>query len=100
MPSELIRSTIALALILLLIFTIARLIKYFSGRSMRQGKRLVLIEMLNLDNKRRLAIIKCDNVEYLTLLGNQSDCMIAIAPPAMTNIVSVNNKNKSGITYG
>ena len=40
-------------------------------------RRLKLVESLPLDARRRLAIVQCDDVQHLLLLGMQQDIVIA-----------------------
>ncbi len=42
----------------------------------RKPKRIHLVETLGLDAKRRVAIIKCDDREYLVLLGTQGETVL------------------------
>lgn len=48
----------------------------------KQAKRLSLIEVLPLDAKRRIALIRRDSVEHLILLGANNDLLIEAAVPA------------------
>lgn len=47
-------------------------------------RRLAIVETLTLDTRRRAAIIRCDDVEHLIILGPNSETLIArdLAPPA------------------
>jgi len=49
-----------------------------AGRLATTGgkRRLTIVEVLPLDAKRRLVLIKRDDVEHLLLLGQQSDLVI------------------------
>ncbi|MFO0998096.1 MAG: flagellar biosynthetic protein FliO [Alphaproteobacteria bacterium] len=58
----------------------------FAGRfaaSPLSERRLAVVELLQLDAKRRLALIRRDNVEHLVLLGATNDVLIenGISPP-------------------
>ena len=59
-------------------------------------KRLGLVEMMALDGKRRLVLIKRDNVEHLLLLGQNSETVIEnnIKPPLDVKASKKNNKAK------
>jgi flagellar protein FliO/FliZ len=65
-----------LALILALAFVVRRL--GLGSRFVVSGgrRRLAVVEMLPLDTKRRLVLLRRDGVEHLVLLGAQSDLLI------------------------
>jgi flagellar protein FliO/FliZ len=68
----LLRFAVALGVVLLLIAAVAWLARRFmAGGAIPYGKkrRLSLIEMLPLDGKSRLAIVRRDEVEHLIVLG-------------------------------
>lgn len=49
-------------------------------------RRLAISEMLPLDARRRLALIRCDDAEYLVILGPGGETLVASglqAPPAV-----------------
>jgi flagellar protein FliO/FliZ len=77
----------ALVLVVALIFALAWIAKRlgFGGRraSARGKRRLVIQEVLSLDSKRRLVLLKRDGVEHLLLLGLNDDLVIetGITPP-------------------
>ena len=54
-----------------------------SVRGSRSQRRLALIEVLPVDAKRRLVLVRRDRVEHLILLGTTSDVVVesAITPP-------------------
>jgi flagellar protein FliO/FliZ len=70
----------ALALVVALIGLCAWLARRFGlgGRLVTTGgkRRLSIIEVLPLDAKRRLVLLRRDEVEHLILLGQQSDTVI------------------------
>lgn len=78
----------ALVLVVALIFALAWVAKRlgFGGRlaSARGKRRLGIQEVLSLDNKRRLVLLKRDGVEHLILLGLNDDVVVetGIIPPA------------------
>jgi flagellar protein FliO/FliZ len=78
----------ALALVLALIFAVAWVAKRLGlgGRlAIARGKRrLAIQEVLPLDGKRRLVLLKRDGVEHLLLLGVNDDLVVetGITPPA------------------
>lgn len=43
-------------------------------------RRLSLVESLALDNKRRAAILRCDGLDHLVILGPASEAVISSAP--------------------
>jgi flagellar protein FliO/FliZ len=77
----------ALILVVALIFALAWVAKRlgFGGRlaSARGKRRLGIQEVLSLDNKRRLVLLKRDGVEHLILLGLNDDVVVetGIIPP-------------------
>ena len=78
----------ALILVVALIFALAWVAKRlgFGGRlaSVRGKRRLGIQEVLSLDSKRRLVLLKRDGVEHLLLLGLNDDVVVetGIVPPA------------------
>jgi len=70
----------ALFLVVALIFAVAWIAKRlgFGGRlAMPRGKRrLAITEVLPLDGKRRLVLLKRDGVEHLLLLGLNDDLVV------------------------
>ncbi len=47
-----------------------------SGFSLARKKRLMLVESLTLDARRRLAIIRCDDKEHLIILGSTGETIV------------------------
>lgn len=78
----------ALVLVIALIFALAWIAKRlgFGGRvaASRGKRRLGIQEVLSLDSKRRLVLLKRDGVEHLILLGLNDDLVVetGIVPPA------------------
>ena len=84
------RFVLALVLVLALIFAVAWIAKRLGlgGRmAVARGKRRLSIEeVLSLDAKRRLVLVKRDGIEHLVLLGIGNDVVIETgiaAPPNM-----------------
>lgn len=71
---------LALAFVVALIVACAFIARRFglAGRLAARGgtRRLAILEVLPLDAKRRLVLLKRDGVEHLVLLGLQSDLVI------------------------
>ena len=74
------RFLLALAFVVLLIFACAYIARRLGlgGRLVASGgkRRLAVLEVLPLDGKRRLVLLKRDGVEHLLLLGLQNDLVI------------------------
>lgn len=74
------RFVFALVLVLALIFAVAWIAKRLGlgGRiaTPRGKRRLSIQEVLSLDGKRRLVLLKRDGVEHLVLLGVANDVVI------------------------
>jgi flagellar protein FliO/FliZ len=74
------RFVLALAFVILLILACAWVARRlgFGGRLVAKGgqRRLAIIEVMPLDGRRRLVLLRRDNVEHLLLLGHQSDLVI------------------------
>lgn len=74
------RFVLALAFVVLLIVACAWIARRLGlgGRLVASGgrRRLAILEVLPLDGKRRLVLLKRDGVEHLILLGHQSDLVI------------------------
>jgi flagellar protein FliO/FliZ len=74
------RFVLALAFVLLLIFGCAWVARRLGlgGRLVGVGgkRRLAILEVLPLDGRHRLVLLKRDEVEHLVLLGQQGDLVI------------------------
>ena len=74
------RFVLAMAVVILLIAACAWLAKRFGlgGRFAATAgrRRLAIVEVLPLDARRRLVLLKRDNIEHLVLLGPGSDIVI------------------------
>jgi flagellar protein FliO/FliZ len=79
-PDLILQFLSALALVLALIGIIAFVARRFGfGRgTMRSGRqrRLGVVEVVNLDAKRRLVLIRRDGVEHLLLVGGPADLVV------------------------
>ncbi len=51
----------------------------------KRQRRLGIVESLNIDGKRKLVLIKRDNIEHLILLGTDSDLLIERAAAPQQN---------------
>ncbi|MDJ0951254.1 MAG: flagellar biosynthetic protein FliO [Alphaproteobacteria bacterium] len=84
------RFVVALAFVLALIALFAWLARRFgigSGAVRRQarGKRLSVVEAAAVDGRRRLVLLRRDDVEHLVLMGPQSEVVIETGIPAPAN---------------
>jgi flagellar protein FliO/FliZ len=74
------RFVLALAVVILLILACAWVARRLGlgGRLVASGgrRRLAILEVLPLDGKRRLVLLKRDGVEHLVLLGLHNDLLI------------------------
>lgn len=70
----------ALAAVLLMIALIARALRV-GGAKPRQGRRLAVQEVLALDPRRRLLLLRCDGREVLVLTGPGPDAVLGWLPP-------------------
>jgi flagellar protein FliO/FliZ len=74
------RFVLALAFVLLLIVACAWVARRFGlgGRLVAAGgkRRLAILEVLPLDGRRRLVLLKRDGVEHLLLLGQPGDLVV------------------------
>ncbi len=74
---------VTLGLLALLAFAAKRLDLFAAVRGQRAGRRLGVTETLNLDARRRLALVRWDGREHLVLLGMGGDLLLESrdAPP-------------------
>jgi len=75
------RAILALILVIGLIGLLSFLLKRFQleGRltkKMGEDRRLSVVEMTPLDARRRLVLVKRDNVEHLVILGQNSELVV------------------------
>lgn len=71
----------ALAAVVVLIWLVSRGLRA-GGLASRQGRRLVLQEVLALDTRRRLLLLRCDGREVLVLTGGAQDAVLGWLPDA------------------
>jgi flagellar biogenesis protein FliO len=76
-----IRALLSLVLVLGLIAGAGYLVRRFGvqgGLVMKRGarRRLGIVEQLTLDNRRRLVLVKKDDMEHLLLVGGGADLLI------------------------
>ncbi|MDB5371629.1 MAG: hypothetical protein JWP04_271 [Belnapia sp.] len=69
----------ALAAVLLLILLAARALR-IGGMKPREGRRLAVQEVLALDPRRRLLLLRCDSREMLVLTGAGQDTVLGWVP--------------------
>ena len=69
----------ALAAILLLLALGARGLRW-GGLATRPGRRLAVQEVLALDSRRRLLLLRCDGREVLLLTGGGQDALLGWLP--------------------
>src|SRR5690349_23011598 len=91
---------IALAVVLVLIALIAWLVRRVGGSRLGGGSmrgrqpRLAVIDAANVDARRKLVLIRRDNIEHLLMIGGPSD--VVIEP----NIVRAGNTRESARENG
>lgn len=83
------RFALASVVVVGLLSLLAFALKYMAQRgvllSTGSKKRLRFVEALPLDSKRRLVIARCDDKEYLLLLGAHSDLQLTCVPVPPTD---------------
>ena len=70
---------LALAAVLLLLWLAARGLRA-SGVATRGGRRLVVQEVLAIDARRRLLLVRCDGRDLLLLTGGAQDAVVGWLP--------------------
>ncbi|RYJ03122.1 MAG: hypothetical protein EON47_05205 [Acetobacteraceae bacterium] len=71
----------ALAAVVLLIWLLSRGLRR-GGLAPREGRRLAVQEVLALDPRRRLLLLRCDGREVLVLTGGAQDAVLGWLPEA------------------
>ncbi|MFD2262364.1 FliO/MopB family protein [Lacibacterium aquatile] len=76
----------ALVGVLILLWVLALVLKRYAGNGARRwgrSKRLGLVEVLPIDSKRRVVLIRRDDQEHLLLIGGEHDLLVSThdAPP-------------------
>ncbi|MBW8269830.1 flagellar biosynthetic protein FliO [Caldovatus aquaticus] len=80
-PASLAGALAALAAVLALIALLAWAARRSGlGAGARAGRRLVLVEVLALDPRRRLLLVRCDGREALLLTGGGQDALLGWLP--------------------
>lgn len=75
--------------------------RYVSGKSWgagRPGRRLSIVEILPVDNRRRLVLVRRDQREHLIMLGTSSDLVVEsdiLPPPENTDRDQTHNPTMS-----
>lgn len=71
---------VALAIVLLLIALFVFILKRLTGARLTSGRnrqpRVAVMDAMNIDTRRRLLLIRRDNVEHLVLVGGSNDLVI------------------------
>jgi len=78
-------SALALGVVIVLIVSGLWVLKFFmkTGVAMRpQGRRVQVVEQVQVDAKRQLLVIRRDNVEHLVMTGGPQDVVIETGIPA------------------
>lgn len=80
MEFDYLRFGLALVFVLALLGLVAMLLRRLAGGgpNVRRGKhrRLALVEVMPVDAKRRLVLVRRDGVEHLILLGHERDLLV------------------------
>ena len=79
--THLITAGLALVFVLGLILLLARLLRATGLAPQTGGQRLQMREVLALDARRRLIILRCDGREILLLTGGPQDLCLGWIPP-------------------
>ncbi|MCL2469672.1 MAG: flagellar biosynthetic protein FliO [Alphaproteobacteria bacterium] len=82
------RFAFASSVVLALLALFALALKWFAARggfflttsNAKQGQRLSVVSSLPLDGRRRLVLVRCDEREYLLLLGPSHDLLLDDSP--------------------
>lgn len=87
MDNEYLRTIFALMFVLGLIGLLYMLVRLYAARRfglgpLRAGTRLAVVEMRPLDGRRRLVLVRRDEVEHLLLVGPERDVVIETGIPA------------------
>ena len=80
-PGNWLQAAGALAAVVLLIWLLARGLRV-GGLAPREGRRLAVQEVLALDPRRRLLLLRCDGREVLVLTGGAQDAVLGWLPEA------------------
>jgi flagellar protein FliO/FliZ len=83
--NTIVTSALALGVVIVLIVLGVWVLKFFmkTGVAMRpQGRRVQVVEQVQVDAKRQLLVIRRDNVEHLVMTGGPQDVVIETGIPA------------------
>lgn len=73
-------AAMALVMVLLLILLVAWLVKFLANSRLHIGRprnhRLAINDSINIDGKRKLILVRCDDREHLILIGGGQDVLI------------------------
>ncbi len=78
-PTLWLQAGLALAAVLLLLWLAARGVRA-SGVATRTGRRLAVQEVLAIDARRRLLLVRCDGRDVLLLTGDTQDAVVGWLP--------------------
>lgn len=100
------RLAIGLGVVLILLAGFYWAMKHFAGKmrigKWRNGQRIGVVDMVAVDNARRLVLVRRDNVEHLLLLGDEGDLVveggIPVAKPAEPEPATA-GKSQAGGTW-
>lgn len=72
------RAALALGVVIVLVLLLGVALRRFGGiaGAARPGSRLAVVETLALDPRRRLVLVRRDDVEHLILLGPTGDTVV------------------------
>ena len=78
-PESIIKTLVALIAVLLPILVVARMLRSGTVPN-RPGRRLAVQEVVALDTRRRLVVVRCDGRDLLLLTGGSQDAMLGWLP--------------------
>ncbi len=75
---KLITLTVILVLVLLLVFGVIRILFHNTAKNRKSAPlpRLAVVDAANVDNSRRLVLVRRDDVEHLVMIGGTTDVLI------------------------
>lgn len=82
MPQGMLLTIASIVIVLLLIGVVAWLVRRFSGNNLGSGgnrarmPRLAVVDAAAVDGRRRLVLVRRDNVEHLIMIGGPSDLVV------------------------
>jgi flagellar protein FliO/FliZ len=87
--NSVITSVLALGIVLVLILAGLWTLKFFMGSATAlrpQGRRLAVVEQIQIDPKRKLLIIRRDNVDHLIMTGGGQDLVVEANIPVQPKV--------------